>query len=58
MILGNQRELLRKSVTGAMDPFDLDLDISGIQRLTILVDYGKGKGIQDHLNLCNARITK
>ena len=58
VILGNQRELLRKSVTGAMEPFDLDLDISGIQRLTILVDYGKGKGIQDHLNLCNARITK
>ena len=58
VILGNQRELVRKTVTGTMDPFDLDLDISGIQRLTILVDYGKGKGIQDHLNLCNARITK
>ena len=58
VILGNQRELLRKAVTGVMEPFDFDLDISGIQRLTILVDYGKGKGIQDHLNLCNARITK
>ncbi|MBB77337.1 MAG: hypothetical protein CMJ75_22760 [Planctomycetaceae bacterium] len=58
VILGNRRELLRKTVTGLMEPFDFDLDISGIQRLTILVDYGKGKGIQDHLNLCNARITK
>ena len=58
VILGNRRELLKKTVTGMMEPFELDVKISGVRRLTILVDYGKGKGIQDHLNLCNARITK
>jgi hypothetical protein len=31
----------------------------GVRRLTILVDFGEdGSDLGDHLNLCNARLTK
>jgi hypothetical protein len=36
----------------------LDLDISGVRRLEIVVDYGKGGDMGDQLNLCEARLTK
>ena len=38
---------------------DIDLDLRGVRRLEILVDYGEDKvGYGDYLNLCNARLMK
>ena len=37
---------------------DINVDITGVRRLTILVDFGDGSDISDHLDLCKARITK
>jgi len=40
------------------EPFDLDLDLKGVQRLTIEVQYGNSQDIADYLHLCNARLLK
>lgn len=57
-IFGDDRELLRKSITGEQAPQELEVDIVGVKRLKILVDYGENLDIADHLNLANARIAK
>jgi hypothetical protein len=45
-------------VTGRDKAFPVDLDITGVKRLKILVDFGEEMDIADHLNLCDARLTK
>jgi hypothetical protein len=51
--------LVDRLVSGKDDPFDLDLDIQNARRLQILVDFGDDRSDSgDHLNLCNARLTK
>ncbi|MEQ8791186.1 MAG: NPCBM/NEW2 domain-containing protein [Pirellulaceae bacterium] len=59
VITGDGKTLLQQRITGKDEtPLQIDLDISGVRRLGILVDYGGAAGMSDHLNLCNARITK
>jgi len=58
VISGDNRTLFDETVDGGQTPVELSLDVAGIRRLTILVDYGEGLDIGDFLNLCNARITK
>ncbi len=57
-ITADDRELFSQTVTGRDEPISLELDISGARRLKILVDFGAELDIADHLNLCDARITK
>ena len=58
IIFGDKRELFRKSLTGADEPLPIHLNIEGVKRLRILVDYGKKSVFADHLNLCQVRISK
>jgi hypothetical protein len=58
MIRGDDRELLSQTISGQDEPQVLDLDISGVRRLRILVDFGDERDMRDHLNMCDARITK
>ena len=58
VIFGDDKELYREAISGRDDPRTLDLDISGIRRLRILVDFGERLDIADHLHLCNLRIIK
>ncbi|MFO7902445.1 MAG: NPCBM/NEW2 domain-containing protein [Planctomycetota bacterium] len=58
VIEGDGHELFRRPISGQDPPISLDLDIEGVRRLRILVDYGESLDIADHLNLCNARIIK
>ena len=57
-ISGDDRLLFEDSVVGDRDPLDLNLDVSGVRRLKILVDFGDDLDIADHLNLCEARVSK
>jgi hypothetical protein len=57
-IAGDGRKLYSGKLTGADEPVALDLDLSGVRRLTILVDFGDDLDVADHLNLCDARIVK
>ncbi len=58
VIAGDDKELLRQTISGNDPPIDLNLNIEGVRRLRILVDYGDSLDVADHLNLCNARIIK
>ncbi len=58
VIRGDEKELFRQAISGKDKPISLNLDITGVRRLSILVDFGQQLDIADHLHLCNARITK
>jgi hypothetical protein len=58
VISGDDRSLWSKNVTGRDPPVTVDLDITGVKRLKILVDFGQELDIADHLDLGEARLTK
>ena len=58
VIRGDDRVLLETTVAGADPAQSVDLDIGGVRRLAILVDYGDDLDVADHLDLCDARIVK
>jgi hypothetical protein len=58
VIRGDENILLETVVTGDHLPEAIDLDITGVRRLVILVDFTDAVNIGDHLLLCDARITK
>lgn len=43
-------------ISGAEPPQEFSLDLTGVRRLTIEVDFGAGGDTGDHLNLCDARL--
>lgn len=57
-IRGDNRVLLDEAIAGDASALPLELDISGVGRLTILVDYGEGWDIGDQLLLGGARVTR
>ena len=57
-ISGDGKQLLSENLAGSKQ-VNIDLDLHGVRRLEILVDYGEDKvGYGDYLNLCNARLMK
>jgi hypothetical protein len=57
-IRGDERVLFDSPIRGADAPLNIDLDVAGARRMTIVVDYGDTRGIGEHLILGNARIFK
>lgn len=58
VVLGDDRELLVKQMTGKDEPFEVDLDISGVQVVTLLVRAGNQLDLADHANWCEARFLR
>lgn len=58
VIRGDDKVLLETTITGKDEPKPVELDLTGVRRLTILVDFGANLDTGDHLDLCNARIIK
>jgi len=58
VISGDDKQLLESTLTGTDPPRPIDLDLSGVRRVTVLVDFGAQLGVADHLDLCNARVIK
>ncbi|MEX0818380.1 MAG: NPCBM/NEW2 domain-containing protein [Pirellulaceae bacterium] len=57
-ISGDGQQLLTENIAGSKQ-INIDLDLRGIRRLEILVDFGEDNvGYGDYLNLCNARLMK
>ncbi len=56
LIRGDGKTLFEGTLTGTDPPVELDLDITGVRRLSILCDFGEGMDIADHLNLCDLRV--
>jgi len=58
VIRGDDRVLWEMAVAGTDPPRPVDLDITGVRRLTILVDFGDDLDVGDYLDLCEARLVK
>jgi hypothetical protein len=58
VIRGDGKELLDAAVAGSDVPRPVDLDVTGIRRLTIVVDFGDSLSTGDYLLLCNARLSQ
>jgi hypothetical protein len=58
VISGDDKQLFSAAVTGKDEPQPLSLDVRGVRRLTIFVDYGEGLDVADHLDLANARLVE
>ncbi len=57
-IKGDGKTLWEGEVRGTDPARELELEIVGVKRLEVLVDYGGGLDIGDRLDLCEARVTK
>lgn len=57
-IRGDDRVLFNRPLAGDDAPQPLEIDVTGVGRLTILVDYGRGLDIGDQLILGNARLIR
>ena len=58
VVRGDDKVLFEASFAGSDAPRPIDLDVTGVRRLTILVDFEDGLNKGDHLLLCNARVSK
>lgn len=57
-IAGDDKPLYEGTIAGNDAPVTLSLDLAGVKRLTILVDFGEDLDVADHLNLCDARLVE
>lgn len=55
-IRGDERQLFAAPVAGSDEPKKLELNVQGVQRLYILVDFGKDLDVSDHVDLCEAKV--
>lgn len=58
VIRGDDRILLETMVAGTEPPKPIDFDLTGVRRLSILVDFGDDLDVADDVDLCEARIVK
>lgn len=58
IVLVDDRELLRKTITGENPAEEVRVDLLGARRLTLLVDYGEGMDIGDAVVFSDARIVQ
>lgn len=58
VIRGDQKVLFDAAIAGGDPPRTLDIDLRGVRRLSILVDFGEDMDLADHLDLCDAKLIK
>lgn len=58
VIRGDDRVLFDAEVAGTDPAKPVELDMTGVRRLTILADFGDDLDVGDHLDLCEARLLK
>lgn len=56
VVHGDERKLLEADVAADQGPLPIDIDLTGIRRLRILVDFGPQAEAMDLFDLCDARI--
>ncbi|MCS7304928.1 MAG: NPCBM/NEW2 domain-containing protein [Thermoguttaceae bacterium] len=58
IIRGDEKVLLEEAISGTQPPKPIDLDITGVRRLVILVDFGQDMDIGDHLLLGDIKLVQ
>jgi hypothetical protein len=57
-VLADDGVRFQQSIEAGADAVSLDIDLTGVNRLTLLVDYGDQSDVADHLILGDARLVK
>jgi len=57
-VLGDGKELYSQQVKGIDAPRELRLNVSGVDRLTLLVEPGEDLDLADHADWCDARVIR
>lgn len=57
-IVGDGKPLLERPIVQGEPPVELELDLQGVRRLALIVDFGDQSDRGDNLNLCNVRLVK
>jgi hypothetical protein len=57
-VLGDGQSIFTKRMKGNDSPQDVNLDISGYEQVTLLVDPGEGLDLADHANWCDVRFIR
>ena len=47
---------MKRLVEATAEPFPLELDLSGVNTLNVIVDFGDGESTCDYLDLADARL--
>lgn len=58
IILGDTTELFRSDLDGKTPATEIDLDIRGVRRVTLIVDYGNDMDISDHVDFGDIKLMK
>ena len=58
VVLGDDIELWSRRVRGVDDPLDVDINIEGINQVSLVVYPGENFDLADHADWCNARFVK
>ena len=58
VIMGDERTLFDGTLSGEDAPRAIELDVSGVSRLKLIVDFGEDMDVGDALDLCEARLSK
>ncbi len=57
-IKGDGKSLWQGALRGTEPGQTIDVAVSGVRRLEIVVDFGEDLDIADHVNLCDAKVSK
>ena len=57
-VLGDGQSIFTKRMKGNDSPQDVNLDISGYEQVTLLVEPGEGLDLADHANWCDVRFIR
>ena len=58
LIEGDGQELFAANITGQDPPRPISVDLKGVKRLVLTVDFGEQLDVGDYLNLCDARLVR
>lgn len=56
IVQGDDRVLFEKRMTGKDEPISLDVDLTGVRRLRLIVDFGEGYDTGDFVDFCAAQV--
>ena len=57
-VLGDRKELWKQRIRGGEAPVALKLDVTGVRRLTLLVEPGEDLDLADHVDWCDLRLIR
>lgn len=57
-VYGDDRVLFEAVLTGQDEPRPVQVNLQGVRRLRVVVDFGDDLDVSDYLNLCDARLLK